>query len=74
MQKHLMVFLKLAEKIHQIWLSKSKDRRLVIVRPSVIYGPHDPGNIYRTIKALKKVCLCCLMEVILLKPMVMFLD
>ncbi|SFN37871.1 Nucleoside-diphosphate-sugar epimerase [Algoriella xinjiangensis] len=44
----------LAEKIHQIWLSKSKDRRLVIVRPSVIYGPHDPGNIYRTIKALKK--------------------
>ncbi|MDH0660730.1 MULTISPECIES: NAD(P)-dependent oxidoreductase [unclassified Empedobacter] len=44
----------LAEKIHQIWLAKSIDRRLIIVRPSVIYGPHDPGNIYRTIKALKK--------------------
>lgn len=43
----------LAEKIHQIWLSKNEDRRLIIVRPSVIYGPHDPGNIYRTIKALK---------------------
>ena len=43
----------LAEKIHQIWLAKGKDRKLIIVRPSVIYGPHDPGNIYRTIKALK---------------------
>ncbi|WP_313377230.1 NAD(P)-dependent oxidoreductase [Chishuiella sp.] len=44
----------LAEKIHQIWLAKNNNRRLIIVRPSVIYGPHDPGNIYRTIKALKK--------------------
>ncbi|HJD85962.1 NAD(P)-dependent oxidoreductase [Empedobacter falsenii] len=44
----------LAEKIHQIWLAKSNDRRLIVVRPSVIYGPHDPGNIYRTIRALKK--------------------
>lgn len=43
----------LAEKIHQQWLAESNDRRLIIVRPSVIYGPKDPGNIYRTIKALK---------------------
>ena len=44
----------LAEKEHQNWLNKDVGRRLVIVRPSVIYGPHDPGNVYRMIKALKK--------------------
>lgn len=44
----------LAEKIHQIWLAEDLNRRLVIVRPSVIYGPKDPGNVYRMIKALKK--------------------
>lgn len=44
----------LAEKIHQIWLNKSNDRRLIICRPSVIFGPNDPGNIYRMIKAIKK--------------------
>ncbi len=44
----------MAEKIHQIWQVKSADRRLVIVRPSVIYGPGDPGNVLRMIQALKK--------------------
>lgn len=44
----------LAEKIHQNWMSEDISRRLVIVRPSVIYGPKDPGNVYRMIKALKK--------------------
>jgi len=44
----------LAEKIHEKWLIEHKDRRLVIVRPSVIFGPKDPGNVYRMIKALKK--------------------
>lgn len=44
----------LAEKIHETWLFAEKNRRLVIVRPSVIFGPHDPGNVYRMIKALKK--------------------
>ncbi len=43
-----------AEKIHQEWLAKSESRRLVIVRPSVIYGPGDPGNVYRMIKTLNK--------------------
>ena len=44
-----------AEQIHQKWLAKKPDsRRLIIVRPSVIYGPHDPGNVYRMIKALKR--------------------
>lgn len=41
-----------AEKIHQIWQTK-EDKRLIICRPSVIYGPGDPGNILRMIKAIK---------------------
>lgn len=44
----------LAEKIHQKWLAEDIFRRLVIVRPSVIFGPKDPGNVYRMVKALKK--------------------
>jgi nucleoside-diphosphate-sugar epimerase len=44
----------LAEEIHKIWLAEDKSRRLVIVRPSVIFGPKDPGNVYRMIKALNK--------------------
>lgn len=44
----------LAERIHQNWLAEDKSRRLIIVRPSVIFGPKDPGNVYRMIKALKK--------------------
>lgn len=44
----------LAEKIHQQWLAEDISRRLIIVRPSVIFGPKDPGNVYRMVKALKK--------------------
>ena len=44
----------LAEKIHNIWLAEDSSRRLIIVRPSVVFGPKDPGNVYRMIKALKK--------------------
>tara|TARA_R110000744_G_C19371292_1_gene562663 strand:+ start:13190 stop:14185 length:996 start_codon:yes stop_codon:yes gene_type:complete len=44
----------LAEEIHKTWLAEDESRRLVIVRPSVIFGPKDPGNVYRMIKALKK--------------------
>ena len=44
----------LAEKIHEKWLEKSSIRKLIIVRPSVIFGPKDPGNVYRMIKSLKK--------------------
>ena len=43
-----------AEKIHKEWLAEDESRRLIIVRPSVIFGPKDPGNVYRMIKALKK--------------------
>lgn len=44
----------MAELIHQEWLCEKDDRRLIIVRPSVIFGPEDPGNVYRMIKSLKK--------------------
>ena len=44
----------LAERIHREWLVENPQRRLIVVRPSVIFGPKDPGNVYRMIKALKK--------------------
>ncbi len=43
-----------AEYIHKIWAEKNNIHKLVIVRPGVIYGPGDPGNILRMIKAVKK--------------------
>lgn len=43
-----------AEYIHKIWAEKSELNRLIIVRPGVIYGPDDPGNILRMIKAVQK--------------------
>ena len=44
----------MAELIHEKWQKEDPSRRIVIVRPSVIFGPKDPGNVYRMIKALKK--------------------
>lgn len=45
----------IAEKIHMIWQARDeKNRRLIISRPAVIYGPRDPGNILRMIRAIKK--------------------
>ena len=44
----------IAEKIHETWLAEHTERRLIICRPSVIFGPKDPGNVYRMIKSLKK--------------------
>lgn len=43
-----------AELIHQIWASSNSTNRLIIARPGVIYGPGDPGNILRMIRAIKK--------------------
>lgn len=42
-----------AEKIHQIWQAKDDvKRRLVIVRPGVVFGPGEGGNVSRLIKAV----------------------
>jgi nucleoside-diphosphate-sugar epimerase len=43
-----------AELIHEIWQRQKGGRRLLISRPGVLYGPGDPGNIMRMIKAIKK--------------------
>lgn len=48
-----------AEKIHQIWrarqaASNGGDRRLLIVRPGVVFGPSEGGNVSRMVKAVKK--------------------
>lgn len=42
-----------AEKIHQCWQAKDvNNRRLVIVRPGVVFGPGEGGNVSRLIKAV----------------------
>jgi nucleoside-diphosphate-sugar epimerase len=43
-----------AELIHEGWRRTDKQRRLIVCRPGVVYGPGDPGNILRMIKAVKK--------------------
>ncbi|MNP07595.1 UDP-glucose 4-epimerase [compost metagenome] len=44
-----------SEKIHQTWLAADKARRhLVIVRPGVVFGPGEGGNVSRLIKAVIK--------------------
>lgn len=43
-----------AELIHECWQAMAPVRRLVIVRPGVIYGPGDPGNILRMIRAIRR--------------------
>lgn len=44
----------IAEKTHLVWLERGADRRLVICRPSVIFGPGDRENIPRMIRAVKQ--------------------
>lgn len=42
-----------AEKIHQVWQAKDiNNRHLVIVRPGVVFGPGEGGNVSRLIKAV----------------------
>ncbi len=43
-----------AELIHQGWRQSGAGRRLYICRPGVIYGPRDPGNILRMIRAVRR--------------------
>ena len=42
-----------SEKIHQIWQAKdASNRRLLIARPGVVFGPGEGGNVTRLIKAV----------------------
>lgn len=43
-----------AELIHEGWRKAGDKRRLIISRPAVVYGPGDPGNIMRMIRAIRK--------------------
>jgi len=43
-----------AEKIHIGWQRVAGGRRLVIVRPGVVFGPGEDGNVTRLIRALLK--------------------
>ena len=43
-----------AEKIHQIWQKAEPKRLLIIVRPGVIFGPGEEGNITRMVKAVRR--------------------
>ena len=39
-----------AEKVFQKWAAKSPERRLVILRPTVIFGENNRGNVYNLFK------------------------
>jgi GlcNAc-P-P-Und epimerase len=43
-----------AELIHKGWRRSGKARQLYVCRPGVVYGPGDPGNILRMIRAVRK--------------------
>jgi nucleoside-diphosphate-sugar epimerase len=43
-----------AEHIYQSWLEQDAERRLLIVRPAVIFGAGDHGNFTRLARALKR--------------------
>lgn len=40
-----------AEKIHIAWQKEDSDRNLIIVRPGVVFGPEEGGNVTRLVKA-----------------------
>lgn len=44
----------MAEKIHQMWRRAGPERRLVTVRPGVVFGPGEGGNYTTLAKALRR--------------------
>jgi nucleoside-diphosphate-sugar epimerase len=43
-----------AEKIHQIWQAKDGNRRLIIIRPAVVFGKGENGNFTRLYWGIRK--------------------
>jgi nucleoside-diphosphate-sugar epimerase len=43
-----------AEKIHQVWQTKDKDRQLTVVRPGVVFGKGENGNFTRLYWGIRK--------------------
>ena len=44
----------MAETIHRQWLARSPDRRLIVVRPGVVFGPGEDGNYTQLARALRR--------------------
>jgi len=44
----------MAEQAIYAWVSQGADRRAVIIRPTVIFGPHNYQNMYRLIQSIAK--------------------
>jgi len=42
----------LAEKVYQGWLARDNARSLVIVRPTVVFGPRNRGNVYNLLRQM----------------------
>jgi nucleoside-diphosphate-sugar epimerase len=43
-----------AEKMHMGWQAASPERKLLILRPGVVYGPGENGNVTRLVRSLVK--------------------
>lgn len=43
-----------AEKIHETWKVSNNSNKLIIIRPGVVYGPGEGGNVTRMINATMK--------------------
>jgi len=43
----------LAEKVFEEWFRKAPDRALAIVRPTVVFGPGNRGNVYNFLRQMK---------------------
>ena len=41
-----------AEKLVENWVAEDQDRRALIIRPTVIFGPRNKGNVYRLIRLI----------------------
>jgi len=41
-----------AERVHQMWAAEDPSRRLVIVRPGVVFGPGEGGNVSRLVRSV----------------------
>lgn len=47
-----------AEKMHETWKASNKHNKLIILRPGVIYGPGESGNVTRLVKAINHNYFC----------------
>lgn len=43
-----------AEKIHMMWQSGGEGRQLLVLRPGVVFGPGEGGNVTRLVRSLTK--------------------